>query len=251
MSKAKKRLHEYQCSYCMRARRLSGGVYCTSCNDIYNALDEHDERRIVFQYAQLVWKLAGKAANRRTGKALGEVEDLFQQGCIGLLKGIRMFDPTKGIKPLTYYYACIWGHLRAESDRNNGLIRVPADLLKCKPPDDDNWRERFRFAAKALGITNFVTNSEFSTAAEDNLPAPEAESANGSDEIAMLHDGLLWLDDRQATILKKRYGIGCKAPMTLNEIAIEFNLTKERIRQIEVQALTRLRILMLARAKAA
>ncbi|MGH7179654.1 MAG: sigma-70 family RNA polymerase sigma factor, partial [Tepidisphaeraceae bacterium] len=78
-------------------------------------------------------------------------------------------------------------------------------------------------------------------------PGPE-ERVISSDELRQLGDLLDRIDEREAKILKLRYGLEGRDPMTLKEIGQEIGLTRERVRQIEHEALAKLRDAMLVEA---
>jgi RNA polymerase primary sigma factor len=81
--------------------------------------------------------------------------------------------------------------------------------------------------------------------ADTNNPSPEA-SVRYSDELRKMAELLSEIDQRAARILRLRYGLEGNEPMTLKEIGVEIGLTRERVRQIEHEALKKLRDLMAA-----
>jgi RNA polymerase primary sigma factor len=132
-----------------------------------------------------------------------------------------------------------------------------------RPPNDTQLQQALEVTGKKLGIikqaikayhspTQFVGASGadgdelqiHDVVKDDNNPLPDIEAMN-FDDLERMHELLEAIDERAATILKLRFGLGGDEPMTLKEIGKQVGLTRERVRQIEHESVAKLRQTML------
>lgn len=199
-----------------------------------------------------------------------DYDDLINEGNIGLMNAIDKYDLEKGAK--LSYYASFWikQTIRRAISNKGRTIRLPVGVVEVKLKinkyidkyQNEQGRDPTpRRIAKALGLTekkvehilslNFQTESLNEVVGENNEEIgniiPDKEAANPfllftqRDEQQTLNRFLKGLDFRQRYIIIHRFGLNGVQPQTLEIIGNKFNLTRERIRQLELCALKSLR----------
>jgi RNA polymerase primary sigma factor len=226
------------------------------------------EARKVMIVANL--RLVVSIAKRYLGKGLS-FSDLVQEGNIGLMRAVDKFEYRRGYKFSTY--ATWWirqAITRAIADQSR-TIRIPVHMIETanritkvtrelvqeigREPTHIEIAERLKIPVeKVIGILKMSRepvsletpigeeeDSHLRDLIEDKAMLSPLDSAMQGDMKKKIDRILCTLTPKEEKIIRRRFGIGGDAPHTLEEVGLEFDVTRERIRQIEVKAIRKLK----------
>lgn len=228
--------------------------------------DEYARKRLIDANMRLVVSIAKKYVRRGM-----QFLDLIQEGNLGLIKAVEKFDYTRGFKFSTY--ATWWirqAITRAIADQAR-TIRIPVHMVEtitkvkraqsallhengCEPTEDEiaeylgisveKVREIIRIDQDPVSLETPIGEEEDSHLGDfipDTDAVAPADEANNSMLKQTLREVLDTLTDREKRVIQLRFGLIDGRERTLEEVGQEFQVTRERIRQIETKALRKLR----------
>ena len=231
--------------------------------------DDAARKRMIESNLRLVVKISRRYMNR--GLAL---LDLIEEGNLGLIRAVEKFDPERGFRFSTYATWWIRQTIERAIMNQTRTIRLPVHVLKeinvylraarylsqkldheptpeevatllDKPIED--VKEMFglteRIASVDAPLDNDPDRSLLDAIADERTPDPE-RIMQDEDLHQLVQAWLNELNDKQREVVERRFGLNNREIATLEEVGADIGVTRERVRQIQVEALKRLRVLL-------
>jgi RNA polymerase primary sigma factor len=214
-------------------------------------------------------RLVVNIARSYTGKGLA-LQDLIEEGNLGLLRAVQGFDPSMNTRFSTYASYWIKQSIKRALVNTAKTIRIPAYMVELlakwrraasklqdalgRPPSHEEIagslelpRKKLNIIKKAIHVYNSAPQTDQAENGwsldemlmDANSKTPDTEMVE-ADDLHHVLDLLGKMDKREATVLRMRFGLDDEEPKTLKEIGECLGLTRERVRQIESEALSKL-----------
>ena len=255
-------------------------TYLSDINTVplLNAQEEHElalrvkagdpeaRERMIRSNLRLVVSIAKKYLNRGLS-----FMDLIEEGNLGLLKAVERFDPHAKTRFSTYSTWWIKQSIRRALVNTVRTVRIPSYMVELiakwksvsielsyslgRPPSFSEVAAELDISPDSIGFIKkaFRSSGASTSSGADSLWALNDslvdEKAKRPDEhlfdsydVARIEELLDVIDQREAHVLRMRYGLGDQEPKTLKEIGDRIKLTRERVRQIESEAIRKLQI---------
>jgi RNA polymerase primary sigma factor len=214
-------------------------------------------------------RLVVNIARGYTGKGLA-LQDLIEEGNLGLLRAVEGFDPNMNTRFSTYASYWIKQSIKRALVNTAKTIRIPAYMVELlakwrratnqltdelgRPPTNEECakflglpKKKLNIIKKAIRVYNSAPQTDQTEAGwsidemlmDGRTKTPDTEMVE-SDDLRQVMHLLDKMDPREATVLRMRFGLNDEEPKTLKEIGESLGLTRERVRQIESEALAKL-----------
>lgn len=240
-------------------KELTNEYYKTKDETVRNKLVNHN-LRLVINIARHYYKPGGYAT----------MHDLVQEGALGLMRGIEMFEPERGYRLSTYATWWIKQAITRYLSNTSSIIRVPVhmneelskyhkvykEILQEKTgvePRDEELAKKLKVPLEKIRLYKEIENDVLSLdvpvgekkdiTLSSFIPALGASVEDQFENVALhsaLEECLMILPTKERDIVKRRFGMDGYQAQTLEEIGHEYGVTRERIRQLEANALRRL-----------